>query len=178
MRPPFGLAAAWTVIAITIVLATVVGIEPELRLERTLLDDAQQAYIRANRDEIQLRDGARVDAARRRIAATIASMHPPGPRYAGKTAVLRTIDGLDKQFHVSLQRLDPGDDTTRGAEGRRSLTIEWSGAYRSIVHAVAALSQGPALIQVVGVRLNHSAKMSDSIDAVVHVNLYAAIDTP
>jgi hypothetical protein len=178
MRLPFGAVVAWAVLAITIALTIAVGVQPELRSERMLLDDAHQAYIRANRDESQLRDGARVGAARRRIAAIIASMHPPDPRDAGNTAVLRTIDGLDNRFHVTLQRLDPGDDAIRTTGGRRSLIVEWSGAYRSIVRAVAALSQGPALIQVVGVRLEHSSKMSASIDAVVHVNVYAAIDTP
>ncbi len=141
-----------------------------------LLDEAHQAYLRANGDERELRDGAHDDAARRRIAATIEGMHPPDARNVGTTEVLRAVDGLDNRFHVSLQRLDTADDA--GVEtGARSLTIEWSGAYRSIVRAVAALSQGPALIRVVDVRLDHNPKMSASIDAVVHVNLYATIDT-
>ncbi|MEO7202493.1 MAG: hypothetical protein ABI431_06675 [Candidatus Tumulicola sp.] len=103
-------------------------------------------------------------------------MHPPDTRYLGTTAVIRAVDGLDNRFHVTLQRLDAGDDGVRETGGR-SVTIEWSGAYRSIVRAVAALSQGPALIRVVDVRLDHDPKMAASIDAVVHINVYAAIDT-
>jgi hypothetical protein len=177
MRFQFGVLGPWMVLSITIVLTIAVGIVPELRSERMLLDEAHQAYMKANGDERQLRDGARDDAARRRIAATIESMHPPDSHYVGATAVLRTVDVIDNRFHVTLQRLDTGDDAARGT-GARSLTIEWSGAYRSIVRAVAALSQGPALIRVVGVRLDHDAKMAASIDAVVHVRMYAAIDTP
>lgn len=176
MRLPFGVLVAWAILAITVALTTAVGIVPELRSERTLLDDAHQAYVRANRDKIQLRDGAHEDAARRRIAANIARMHPPDTRYLGTTAVIRAVDGLDNRFHVTLQRLDAGDDGVRETGGR-SVTIEWSGAYRSIVRAVAALSQGPALIRVVDVRLDHDPKMAASIDAVVHINVYAAIDT-
>jgi hypothetical protein len=103
-------------------------------------------------------------------------MHPPDSRYVGMPAVIRTVEGLDNRFHVRLQRLDAGDDGV-GETGGRSVTIEWSGGYGSIVRAVAALSQGPALIRVVGVRLEHDPKMAASIDAVVHVNVYAAIDT-
>ncbi|HEY1680760.1 MAG TPA: hypothetical protein VGF98_03880 [Candidatus Tumulicola sp.] len=176
MRLPLGVLAAWAILAITIALTTAVGIVPELQSERALLDDAHQAYIRANRDEIQLRDGAHDETARRRIVASIARMHPPDSRYVGPTAVIRTVDGLDNRFHVTLQRLGQSDGGVREI-GVRAVTIEWSGAYRSIVRAVAALSQGPALIRVVGVRLDHNPRMSASIDAVVHVNVYAAIDT-
>jgi len=176
MRSRFGVLVAWAVLAIAIVVTVAVGIAPELRTERTLLDDAHRAYIRANTDESKLRDGAHDDAVRRRLATSIARMHPPDSHYVGTTGVLRAVDSLDSRFHVKLQRLDVGDDAVRET-GARSLTIEWSGAYRSIVRAVAALSEGPALIRIVGVRLDHDPKMSDSIDAVVHVNVYAAIDT-
>lgn len=177
MRFPFIVPAAWAVLAITIVFAIAVEIVPKLHAERTLLDDAHQAYIRANRDEIQLRDGGHYDAARRHIAAIVTNMYPPDHRFVGTAAVLDTVDNVDKRFDVTLQRLDAGDDAVRKTAAR-SLTIEWSGTYRSIVRAVAALSQGPALIRVVGVRLDHNPKMSASIDAVVHVDVYAAIDTP
>jgi hypothetical protein len=176
MRVPFGVLVAWTIFAISVALAITIGIVPELRSERNILADAHQAYIRANSDEIQLRDGLHEDAARRRLSVAVERMRPPASRDVGPSAVLRTVDRLDNRFHVALQRLDAGDDAVRAIPGD-SLTLEWSGDYRAVVSAVAALSQGPALIRVVSVRLEHNAKMSASVEAVVHVIVYAAIDT-
>jgi hypothetical protein len=143
---------------------------PEFRTAGSLVSAAHDAYSRANANEVRVREAGRADTLRGRLAVELASMRFPRQRYQGVAGVLHAAAALESTFGVKVTRFEP-DDEKHGASAE-SASIELSGPYRSLLPAVAALSKGPTLLQVTGLRVAPLSAMSSSVDAVVHVVMY------
>jgi hypothetical protein len=161
---------AWLLFGACSIAVFDVLVWPQFEMAATLLSTAHDAYTQANDDDMRVREAASVVELRRRVAFELSVMRWPDRRDTGFSGALASVANIERSFGVTVLRFEPED--ARTSDSGRRIAIELQGPFQRTILAVAALSKGPSLLRIEGLRIERENAMSSSVDAVVHVVLY------